>query len=121
MKLYKYLKHKQESLSEWWFYYKLSKQRKREENAALYCYKKLYKKATPSADFKKLMKSAEINERGQKVLHFMDYYLEMEEQEKIIAKTIKKYKLSSWSAKGLRLSILLGCSPTSYKKEEDGK
>ena len=118
MKIYKYIKDKREDLSDWWFYYKLSKQRQREEDSMMYCYQQLYKKATPSANFKKLMKSAEINKQGQKIIHFIDYYLEMEEQEKIIKKTIKKYKLSDWTARGLRLSILLGCSPTSYKKEK---
>ncbi len=111
-----YIKNKYEELVDWWFYYKENKQRQAFDRAMMYCYVQMYKKSTPSANFKKLMKDAPLNDRGQKVIDFMDYYLPMEETERIIQKTIKKFKLSEYNAKSLRISVLLGCSPTSYNK-----
>ena len=108
-------------LSDRYYNYKYSKRERDIEKAMTYCYRQSFKKATPSADFDKLVKNAPLNERGQKVINFMDYYLDSESLEKIIEKSIKKYHINERSAAALRFSVLLGCSPTSCKKEENDK
>ena len=102
-----------------WFYYKFQHKDydKIYSNAMLNCYRELYKKATPSADFDELMKNAPINKQGQKVIDFMAYYLPQDEMDKIIQKHIKKGKLGEWQVRSFSPSIYLGCSPTSVKRK----
>ena len=82
-------------------------------------YRELYKKAMPSADFDELYTNAEINEDGQKVIHYMDYYLDRDEYNAIVEKYVNRFKRRGESfINGLRFEAYLGCGPTSYKKEE---
>ena len=46
------------------------------DEALMECYRRLYKAATPSADFDELVKNATINDKGKKVIDFMAYELE---------------------------------------------
>ena len=103
--------------ADWWYYYQQERYDKRREKAWMYCYKELYKNATPSADFAKLLKNAPVNAEGKKVIDYMAYYLPTEQIEAIIEKSIKKYKLSDFDARGFRLGIILGASPTSHKED----
>jgi hypothetical protein len=83
------------------------------EEAILNCYVELYENATPKADFRKLMEEAEINERGQKVINFMDYEIDEKLEDEIIQKhcSDKKLKLTKNEMAAFRNTIMLGCSP----------
>jgi len=86
------------------------------DKALLYCYTELYNKATPQADFNKLLKEAELNERGQKIIKFEDYEIEDEVLEKVIQDTILKFKIKTdYLKESFRTAIYLGCSPKSKK------
>jgi hypothetical protein len=82
-------------------------------NAAMDCYRELYKEATPSADFDELVANAPINERGQKVVDYNAYRLDKFKYEDIVEKHIKKNKLKGHEAKGFRIEMYLGCGPSS--------
>ena len=77
-------------------------------------YTELYKKAQPSADFKKLIKSGET----QKPNWFSKYYLDDKELRAIIDKHIKKHKLNTKDKKAVDFEVWLGCSPTCFKEKE---
>lgn len=81
-------------------------------------YRELYKKATPSADFDELWANAEINDDGQRVIHYMDYYLDKDEYNAIVDKYVKRFKRRGEAfTNGLKFEAYLGCGPTSHKKE----
>jgi hypothetical protein len=81
-------------------------------DAAMDCYRELYKKATPSADFDELVANAPLNERGQKVVDYNAYKLDRFTYEDIVEKHIKRNKLKTFEAKGFRIEMYLGCGPT---------
>lgn len=78
-------------------------------------YRDLYKNSTPSADFDELVANAEINERGEKIIHFMDYYLEKEKFDEIVESHLKGKKLTDRELRSIKFEIYLGASPTSRK------
>jgi hypothetical protein len=90
---------------------------KKYNDAVMTCYIELYKQSTPSADFQELMDNATINDRGQKEIPFNDYEIEEKLFDSVIDSVIKKYKFKNWEARGLKNSILLGCSPK-FKRNE---
>ena len=77
-------------------------------------YRELFKKATPSADFDELMKSGEDG-------FFDNYYLPNDTINEIIDKHIKdntkKLHITKRDTERIRLTILLGCSPTGNNKK----
>ena len=81
-------------------------------DAVMDCYRELYKKATPSADFDELVANAPLNERGQKVIDFNAYKLDRFTYEDIVEKHIKRNKLKNYEAKSFRIEMYLGCGPT---------
>lgn len=83
-------------------------------------YRELYKNSTPAADFDDLMERAEMNDRGEKVIHYMDYKIEKEKFDEIVESKLKGSKLDEWWKRGIRFNIYLGCSPA-YKSERDEK
>ena len=85
------------------------------ETAIMECYVELYKHSTPKADFNKLMKDAKLNDRGQKIIPFMDYEIDEKKYTEILEKTIKKYKLNSFTKRQFEVTVALGVSPT-FKK-----
>jgi len=82
-------------------------------DAAMNCYRELYKEATPSADFDELVANAPVNEQGQKVVDYNAYRLSREKYEEIVEAHIKKNKLKAYEAKGFRIEMYLGCGPSS--------
>lgn len=76
----------------------------------------LYANSTPTADFHKLVKEAEINERGEKVIDYNAYEIEQEKAQEILDKHTKK--LSRLEKQAVRINIWLGCSPK-FKIEKD--
>lgn len=82
-------------------------------------YQELFKKAEPSANFKKMLKTREAYENN----FYMKYYLSMEKITDIIEKHIKKHtkrlRIKPYEKEKIRTTILLGCSPTSaYERWE---
>jgi len=86
-------------------------------NICMEIYREMYKKATPSADFDKLIERGITKKRDW----FRDYYLPLEEQEKVINKYCKKYKCSRIEKEKIRFEVLFGCAPSSYLKKKGGK
>lgn len=86
------------------------------DKALMHCYRELFANATPSASFDELLKNATTNERGQKEIPFLDYEIEEDVFDEIIADTIKVYKIKGAILKqSFRFTILMGCSPK-FKK-----
>ena len=83
--------------------------------AIMHCYRQLYAYSNPPASFDELFKNAETNERGQKVIPYMDYEIDEKVFDEIVDDTIKVYKIKE---KGFRPSILLGCSPRFTKTKQ---
>jgi len=54
------------------------------------CYRELFKKAEPPADFDKLVKTGEAKKEN----FFMNYYLDDDIQERIIEEICRKHKLA---------------------------
>lgn len=86
------------------------------DKAMMHCYRELYANATPPASFDELLENATVNEQGQKVIPFLDYEIEEEVFEEIVADTIKVYKINrSYLKQSFRFTIMMGCSPK-FKK-----
>lgn len=83
------------------------------------CYCELFAKSDPPGDFNKMLEEADINERGQKVIPYLDYVIDHEELESIVEKTFKKYKFNQRYFSSFRNEILLGCSPKSNYKDKN--
>ena len=82
------------------------------QDAVLDCYRELYKKATPSADFDELVANAPLNNEGKKVIDYNAYKLDRFTYEDIVEKHIKKNKLKGPIARGFSIEMYLGCGPT---------
>ena len=87
----------------------------KEEMAIGECYRRLYKAATPSADFDLLVENATIDEMG-KHIPFLDYEIEEDKFESIIEDVIKEFKIKPSHKQPFRVTIMLGCSPK-FKKQ----
>jgi hypothetical protein len=74
-------------------------------------YTKMYKEATPSVNFKQIMKSGE----GLTENWFKKYYLNLERQNEIIITVCKKYKLTKRDSYKVSCSVHLGYSPSCVK------
>ncbi len=85
----------------------------KEELALLECYRRLFKQATPSADFDKLCEDATLDEQGRKIIPFLDYELEDGKFREIISEILKEFKIKLHRRKAFEITILLGCSPKS--------
>lgn len=86
------------------------------DEALFDCYRELFANSTPKGDFDKLVESAEINERGQKEIPFMDYELAEEKFEQIIKDTLTKHKVPKSLHRSFSIAIHLGCSPKFTRK-----
>jgi hypothetical protein len=110
-----YEKYPKESLDE--PYYEFMKKNKLEE-AVMECYRELYKAATPSADFDKLVEEAPLNKHGQKEIDFMAYEIDADLMEDIVNGIIKKYKIKpDKMISTFRGAIYLGASPKTKRNE----
>jgi hypothetical protein len=78
-------------------------------------YRELYKNSTPPADFDELMKTEEVNEFGQKIIHYMDYEIDETLFEGIVKENLKGKRIPKWERDVIRRSVLMGCSPK-FKK-----
>ena len=71
-------------------------------------YRIMFKEASPSADFDKMIKSGETKEDD----FFLKYFLKDERQKEIIDGICKEHKLTKREKDKVRTEVLLGCSPT---------
>lgn len=84
---------------------------KLEEKLIWGIYTEMYEKATPPADFKKLVEKY----KNTKVQFFNDYYLSMDEQTEIINRHLKGSKLTPKRKRDVEISVFLGVSPNSVR------
>lgn len=90
-----------------------------EDAAVLECYRRLYKAATPSANFDELMAKAYVDEYGMKHIPYNDYEIEDEYMTQIIEDVIKEYKIKpKLRQQAFRVTIHLGASPKTKLKVE---
>lgn len=76
-------------------------------------YRQMYSEALPSVNFDDLMDKADINELGQKIISFDNYFLAQERQEQIIKEHLKSKRLTKLKKQAISNSLWLGCSPSS--------
>lgn len=90
--------------------------RKTDYEILLEIYRKVYAVSEPPADFDELVANAEINERGEKVIKFLEYECEHDVMQAILDEAIAKYKIKGHRAKAFQFSFWLGCSPKTKVK-----
>ena len=78
-------------------------------------YKELYANSEPKTDFDELVKSAEKNEKGEKIIPFENYFIEQELMDKIIEKHLKNKRLTKLAKNAIKVNVYLGVSPA-FKK-----
>ena len=66
--------------------------------------------------FDELVANAELNERGEKVIKFLEYECEHDTMQAILDEAIAKYKIKGHRAKAFQFSFWLGCSPKTKAK-----
>jgi len=71
-------------------------------------YREMYEKAFPSADLDKLIIAGITKKKDW----FMNYYLPLEEQQKIVDFHCKKNHCSKYEKKKIESEVWLGCSPS---------
>jgi hypothetical protein len=83
----------------------------KEEKVLYEIYRRIYAEATPKADFYKLWKNAELNERGQRDIKFDQYEINGDLMADIIDNSLKEFKIPKWRRGSFSVAIYLGCSP----------
>lgn len=75
-------------------------------------YRQMFKEAEPSADFDKMLASGEAKRPD----FFMDYYLDQDRQDIIMAFQIGKHRLNRIQADAVRTEVCLGCAPKGVRE-----
>lgn len=88
---------------------------KKEEKIMWDIYVDLFKEATPSADFNKLVENAPIDDKGRKDIDFMSYEIGEVTFDKILDSHLKGRRITKLKQRMIRNTILMGCSPR-FKK-----
>lgn len=78
-------------------------------NVCMDIYREAFKKAKPSVDFDKIIKSGEGKQEG----FFMKYYLPEKQLVEIVERHCKKNKITESEKRSIDFTIYLGSSPTS--------
>ena len=78
-------------------------------------YKELYANSEPKTDFDELVKSAQKNEKGEKIIPFENYFIEQELMDEIVEKHLKNKRLTKLAKNSIKFNIYLGVSPRSKK------
>lgn len=96
---------------------------KKEEQIIWDIYRDLFKEATPSGNFDKLVEDAPINSRGQKDIGFMNYEISETLFDQILDRHLNVKKITKLKQRIIRNTVLLGCSPrfsvVKLQKEEN--
>jgi hypothetical protein len=82
----------------------------RDEKIVFDFYRRVYKAATPSADFDELMENAPI-EDGRKKIDYNAYEIEEEVMEQIIKDIYKQYRVPVYRRKSFAMEFYLGAGP----------
>ncbi|NBU06021.1 MAG: hypothetical protein EBT39_06680 [Sphingobacteriia bacterium] len=90
-------------------------QDKKIEDVMTSIYTELYAVSEPSVSWNYLVESAELNERGQKIIPYNDYLIDEEVYYEIVKRHLKELKVPKWRKEAVSRGILLGCSPK-FKK-----
>lgn len=88
----------------------MEKKLSRDEQIIWDCYRELYANSEPKADFDELVKNAELNEHGQKIIPFDNYEIKEETFRDILARYKKRFKYK-WRKDAFVATVCLGCSP----------
>jgi len=75
-------------------------------------YREAFAKATPKADFDKMLKTGEAKQK----MFFMKYYLSEEELDNVVNGHVRKNKLNVFDAEKIKTEVYLGCLPNSCKE-----
>jgi hypothetical protein len=86
---------------------------KKYDKILLSIYEKMYQESDPPADIHEIISSGEGRIHGW----FWKYYLPQERQNEIMEEILKEAKLKKWEKKSMRITVLLGCSPSSTNWE----
>lgn len=78
-------------------------------------YTELFAVSEPSVSWNYLLESAELNERGLKIIPYNDYQIDQEIYKEIVKRHLKELKIPKWRKEAISRGILLGCSPK-FKK-----
>ena len=78
-------------------------------------YEELYANSEPKTDFDELVKSAQKNEKGEKIIPFENYFIEQELMDEIIEKHLKNKRLTKLAKNAIKVNVYLGVSPA-FKK-----
>lgn len=81
------------------------------------CYEEMFQASTPKVSFYELLEKAEINERGEKVIPFMDYEISTKDFEDILKKYADKVR-PKYRRQSFKTTIILGCSPKCIHNEK---
>jgi hypothetical protein len=90
----------------------------RDEKILFDFYRRVYKAATPSADFDELLENATINERGQKEIDYNAYEIDEEIMDQIIKDIFKQYRVPVYRRKAFNFEFHLGCGPKTKLNRE---
>lgn len=75
-------------------------------------YRRLFANSSPKADWDTLLREAELNEEGAKMIEYYNYSIDKGLYDKILDDVIKEYNVKPKRiANSLRNTIHLGCSP----------
>lgn len=83
-------------------------------------YRRAYAQSEPSADWDELLANAPLNERGERVINYLDYEIDDDLLKSIFEDVMKEFKVRKYLRQGYYISFMLGCSPKSrFKKVEN--
>lgn len=74
-------------------------------------YRRMYKAATPEADFDKLVEQAPLDRQGLKIIEYWHYTISEQKFMEIVEALKKEYKLSAKEFEQLKNTLHLGVSP----------
>lgn len=74
-------------------------------------YRRAFAASTPYGNWDKMFEEAVINERGEKIIHYMEYECDKEVLENIFNTVMKENKIPKKKQKIFSFSFYLGCSP----------
>jgi hypothetical protein len=87
------------------------------ELAVIECYRRMYREATPKANFDQLHKNYATTIPGW----FMYYYLPQERQEEIMEEVLKEINVPKHLLKSFSVEVNLGCSPNTSLEQWEKK
>ena len=81
-------------------------------------YTELYALSDPPVSWDYLIESAELNERGEKIIPYNLHEIDQEIYNEVVNKHLKESKLRKYEKESISRSILLGCSPKFKKPQQ---